>query len=279
MFFSTACQKVGLYLANSANEDDAYHAVRDIAYGGKPWQQLNVYTPSNSKAKTHPVIVFFYGGGWSQGDRTSYEFVADTLAREGFVVVIPDYAKYPEARYPDFQIDAALATRWVKDNVAEHGGDAGDLHMIGHSAGAHIGAMLLADRSFLNDVDLTPDVYRSFVGISGPYHFTPGISKFKTIFGPPENYSNMQASHFVDGDEPPMLLMHANNDTIVGYSNIERFSAAIEKAQGSVEIKRYLGIGHFLIMGQFSARLGDDKGVVADAVAFMRQHSAKSGAR
>ena len=78
-----------------------------------------------------------------------YRFVAEALARRGYVAVLPDYRVYPPARYPDFLDDGAQAVRWAKDNAARFGGDPTKIFIMGHSAGAHIAAMLTIDATWL----------------------------------------------------------------------------------------------------------------------------------
>ncbi len=58
-----------------------------------------------------PVVVFFYGGSWQNGDRGNYLFVAQALTSRGYVAVLPDYRTYPETAFPGFVDDAAAAVR------------------------------------------------------------------------------------------------------------------------------------------------------------------------
>jgi acetyl esterase/lipase len=82
----------------------------DVAYGPGARNKLDVYRPANATAAS-PVVVFFYGGNWTSGQRRDYAFVGRALAARGIVVVIPDYRLYPEVSYPDFLDDsAALAS-------------------------------------------------------------------------------------------------------------------------------------------------------------------------
>ncbi|MCI5048799.1 MAG: alpha/beta hydrolase [Rickettsiales bacterium] len=267
---STACQKIGLYLANFGNDDALYHVHGQLSYGTESWEQLDIYTPNSDGP--HPVVVFFYGGSWSSGDKESYAFVANALAQHGFATVIPDYVKYPQATYPAFQEDAARVTKWLVEHVKEYDLDVDRMHLFGHSAGAHIGMMLLANKHFLAQHDLKPSIYKSFVGLAGPYHFTPEAEQYKQIFGPPENYPAMQAGHFIDGSEPPMLLLHGADDDLVGVSNLENVRDAVIAKGGQVSAKVLPDIGHLGIMAKFSATLNIDNTVVQDTFRFFEEH-------
>ncbi|MDI7066444.1 alpha/beta hydrolase, partial [Klebsiella pneumoniae] len=96
-----------------------------------------------------PVVVFFYGGSWQNGARSDYLFVGQALTSRGFVAVLPDYRTYPDTRFPGFMEDAAAAVRWARDHAAEYGGDPSRIFLMGHSAGAHIVALLATDGHYL----------------------------------------------------------------------------------------------------------------------------------
>jgi acetyl esterase/lipase len=184
-----------------------------------------------------PVIVFFYGGSWSTGDKNMYRFVAADLAKAGYLVVIPNYIKYPDAKFPAFMDDIALATAWTYKNIAAHGGDPERLYLMGHSAGAHVAALLISDTSYLKKYDATPQIIKAFVGLSGPYAFTPDTSKLKAIFAPPSNYPAMQVPTFITGNEPPMLLLYGGDDSAVALFNLTKLADAITAKGGIVETK------------------------------------------
>ena len=116
---------------------------QSIAYAERSRHRLDVCRPRGAAAA--PVIIFFYGGAWQSGYKELYRYVAKALARRGYVAVVPDYRIYPEVCYPDFLDDGAQVVRWVKDNIARFGGDPDKLFLKGHSAGAHIAAMLSID--------------------------------------------------------------------------------------------------------------------------------------
>src|SRR3546814_12071335 len=78
-----------------------------------------------------PVVVFFHGGGWDSGDRTSYGFAGRALATEGFVAVVPDYRLVPRAHWPDFLQDGAAAVAWVQAHIASLGGGRSEERSVG----------------------------------------------------------------------------------------------------------------------------------------------------
>ncbi|HMB94824.1 MAG TPA: alpha/beta hydrolase, partial [Tepidisphaeraceae bacterium] len=149
-----------------------YSRTSDLKYGELPRQKLDVYRPRGKPAAA-PVVIFFYGGDWQSGNKSDYRFVADAFTSRGFVAVLPDYRLYPQVTFPSFVEDAALAVRWTHDNAANFGGDPRRIYLMGHSAGAHIAALLTLDEHYLKNVGLDRSAIRATAGLSGPYDFVP----------------------------------------------------------------------------------------------------------
>jgi acetyl esterase/lipase len=225
----------------------------DRAYGAEPLQKLDVYLPADPKNKQMDVIVFFYGGRWTYGTKEDYRFIGTTFAERGFLVVIPDYRKYPSVRFPQFVQDGAKALAWVSDHIFEFHGDPGRVHVVGHSAGAHIGALLAADPHYLTDEgkDRSMTIY-DFVGLAGPYAFTPDEPDLEDMFGPPEKYPSMQVITFIDGTQPPMLLLYGDKDAAVKYANLEKLEQRIKQRGGWIRSRIYPGINHTDLVGALS---------------------------
>lgn len=260
-----------LPILNAVVPTDGYHRTVDIAYGGNPRQKLDVYAPHDTAgAKLKPVVVFFYGGRWDSGDRADYRFAAEALTSQGIVTVVPDYRVYPEVRFPDFVHDAVAAVRWTKDNAARFGGDANRLYVMGHSAGAHIAALLTLDDEYLKRVGMRPRDLRGMIGLAGPYDFLPLTNETLTkIFGPEEERGRSQPVNYVNGANPPMLLLVGNQDTLVEPGNTTRLAAKIVSAGGPVQVVEFPEYGHADMVAKLAAPLrgnGDLLKAVADFV-------------
>ena len=105
-------------------QSNAEKLASDITFDEASAQKLNIWgSPAPAVHHKKPVLVFFYGGGWANGDRDHYGFAARAYANRGFVVVLPDYRKVPDVHFPAFNQDAAAAVRWVHDNIGRYGGD------------------------------------------------------------------------------------------------------------------------------------------------------------
>jgi acetyl esterase/lipase len=222
---------------------------RSIAYGKGRRGTLDVYQPPAAAAA--PVVVFFYGGAWQSGNKQIYRFVGVALARRGYVAILPDYRIFPEVRYPDFLEDGSLAVRWVKENVARFGGDPNKLFLMGHSAGAHIAAMLSLDKRWLEQVSLAPNRdIAGLIGISGPYDFLPlRDGPLKAIFG--DDPATQPISHVAPG-APPALLLTGVRDGTVDPGNSSRLVGRLHAAGVAATLVTYSRVGHFLIIAAFA---------------------------
>lgn len=228
-----SCTPLKFALVNAPAVSFEGQIKKDIRYGQEQRQLLDIYVPDNSD-KTHPVVVFFHGGRWTQGSKDQYKFVGIRLAQLGFIAVLPNTRLYPEVRFPIFVEDAALAVSWVHKNIGNYKGDI-NLFISGHSSGAHVGALMLADSSYLASYQLKPSIISGFVGLSGPYDFVPQSKDVKAIFAPPANYSKMVVTNFIDGNEPPMLLIHSREDKTAHIRNLERLANGIRQKNGSIK--------------------------------------------
>ncbi|MBC7648775.1 MAG: alpha/beta hydrolase, partial [Vitreoscilla sp.] len=147
----TACSAVDVL--NATVPTDTYRNFSDLPYGNQPRQKLDAYLPNQAKTdKTLPMVVFFYGGSWSTGDRADYRFVGEALASQGIIALVADYRLSPEVRYPVFLQDCALAMRWAFDNAQKYGADPARIFVMGHSAGAYNAAMMALDKRWLGGV-------------------------------------------------------------------------------------------------------------------------------
>ncbi len=129
--------------------------------------KLDLYLPRDKKK--FPVLVFVHGGAWRTGDRSQYEALGERFARAGVGVAIPSYRLMPRSPHPAQIEDLAAAFAWVVRNIPQHGGDPARIYLSGHSAGAHLAALLALDEKYLKKFDLAPAAIRGVIAMSGIY--------------------------------------------------------------------------------------------------------------
>lgn len=249
---------------------------RQVAEGvafGSHGQKLDIWAPEAAPSGKLPVVIFWYGGGWAKGDRAAYAFAGRALAREGFLVVVPDYRKVPQVRFPAFLEDGAEAVAWVQGNIAGHGGDPARMAFMGHSAGAWQAVMLALDTGRLASAGADPGMVRAAVGLSGPYDFYPfdkprSIAAFSQWPRPDET----QPIAFARADAPPLLLATSDADTTVRPKNANNLAARLRDLGAPVEVKNYGPLDHEEVVMALSVPFRGKGPVLADSVRFLKAH-------
>lgn len=228
-------------LANALTPRTGLTLREGLGYGPLPRHRLDLHAPADLRDDA-PLLVFFYGGGWTAGNRADYAFAARPLARLGALVAVPDYRLWPEVAWPDFIEDGALAVAFLARAEPRR-----PLLLMGHSAGALIGASLALDPRWG-----VRGATRGFAGLAGPYDFRAEEASPPTIFARAPRVMAAPPDVELRG-APSLLLLHGAADRTVGpyHSRIlaERATAAGVPAR-HVE---YPGVGHAGLLAAVAA--------------------------
>ncbi len=138
----------------------------DVAYGSAKGETLDVFPAAEPDA---PVLVFIHGGYWRSLDKSDHSFIAPAFTSEGACVVIPNYDLCPAVTIPEIVMQTVRALAWTYRNVARFGGNPKRITVIGHSAGGHLAAMMLACQWATFDPDVPLDLVKNAMSISGLY--------------------------------------------------------------------------------------------------------------
>ena len=250
---------------------------KGLAFGGHG-QTLDVWRPVGP-AEKRPVLIFWYGGGWADGNRRAYGFAARAFAKAGFVVVVPDYRKVPQIRFPAMLQDGADAVKWTRDHIADFGGDPTRIALSGHSAGAYTVAMLTLDQRWLQAVGVDPRIVKAAAPLCGPYDFYPWTSdRARAAFQDAADPAMTQPITFARADAPPMLLVTGTADTTVRPRNAIRLAARLKALGAPVDVKKYPGQTHEGIAMALSVPFRARAPVLADSVAFLKEKLAQAPA-
>ena len=269
---AAACAPLSLF-ATLAPKDPAARSARNVDYGPKPWQRLDVYGPKRAKQPA-PLAVFFYGGSWDSGRRQDYSWVGQALASRGFVTILPDYGLYPAVRYPGFLEDGALAVRWAQDHAAAFGGDPARIVLVGHSAGAYNAAMLALDRRYLTAAGVDPHSIKALAGLSGPYDFLPLTDPIaQRTFGEAADVAGTQPTAFVTSQSPPAFLATGDQDTMVYPRNTTKLAQRLREAGVEVEERHYPGVDHVRMVLALSRVFRGRAPVLDEMTAFLHAHA------
>jgi acetyl esterase/lipase len=275
VLFLSACTQVGIGVANIPAKFSDIEIKKDIAYGDHELQKLDLYIPPQAKKIPLPVIVFFYGGRWTDGSKNMYAFVGKAFTDNGFIVAIADYQKYPKVKFPVFVNDGAKAIAWVHSNIKNYGGNPDQMFVSGHSSGAHIAALVTVDERYLTAEGKNTDIIKAFSGLAGPYDFVPQADDLKDMFGPPENYPQVMPTTFIDGNEPPIQLLWGAKDEAVWERNLKLMKEKIIEKNGKVETKIYPDLDHVGIVSSLTWFLRGKAPVLDDMNKFFQEQLAQ----
>jgi arylformamidase len=232
--------------------------VRDIPYGEDPDRQaLDLYLQRAPEGTSRPVLVYLHGGGWTEGDKRSPR-KGEFFARAGYVYAAVNYRLSPKVEHPVHVQDVARALGWLHQNVAAHGGDPERIFLLGHSAGAHLAALVTTDARHLQRVGLTPSLVRGVVLLDGSGYdiglrmtSARGWSQrmFRTAFGDdPEVWADASpALHVRAGAHlPPFLLFHVQGRA-PSTRQAQVLAQRLQQAGGRAEVVPVTGRNHVTI--------------------------------
>jgi arylformamidase len=245
--------------------------MRDIAYGQHPRQRFDVYLPR--QAHGAPVIFMVHGGGWKRGDKAMASVVENKVARWapcGFIVISTNYRMLPDTGPIEQAGDVALALAAAQQKVAGWGGNPDKFIVMGHSAGAHLVALLAASpamagnagtRPWLGTIALDSAGY-DVVKVMEGRHF----SLYDEAFGSqPDYWRRASPYHQIQQAAQPVLAVCSS-----------RRRAPCPQAQAFVDRAASFGTQASVLEKQLShreinERLGADPAYTAEVENFMRR--------
>jgi arylformamidase len=123
---------------------------KDVAYSTEYHddKKLDIFKPDNNNQKL-PVLIHIHGGGWKTGDKRIQSKHGKFYSDHDIIFVNINYRLTPEVKHPIHAEDCAEAVAWVFNHIDQLGGDKNRIFISGHSAGAHLAALVGTDPSYL----------------------------------------------------------------------------------------------------------------------------------
>jgi arylformamidase len=251
--------------------------MRDVRYRETPGvaaasQSLDLYTPGPETRPAaadvqRPAMVYVHGGGWRVGDRSRVGRKAAFFTERGWVFVSVNYRLLPEGRHPANVDDVAAAIAWVHDHAAEHGIDPDAIFVMGHSAGAHLAALVATNPAPLRRAGKPLSVIKGAIPIDTLAYDVPRMLEensrmpHATVFGPdPEIRRDASPQlHVAAGTGiPPFLICYSHGmtrggDTALRAAAAEAFAAALRQAGIAADVVDGSDRDH----GAINERIGD----------------------
>lgn len=237
-------------------EDEPIVYKRDIPYTdtGNPAHLLDVYLPMEPAGEPLPVIVYFTGGGWWEGNKDAGGVHLRPYLRTGkYAGVSINYRLSGEATWPAQIHDCNAAIRWIRANAGDYGFDPGRIAVWGRSAGGHLALMtglasgvaeleggLGPHTSTSSDVAAIVNYFGvtemlAMIGQPGNYDRTdPEVFEARLIGGPLlDNRETARAASpitYISAGDPPVITLHGTADMIVPYDQATRLDRALREA-------------------------------------------------
>ncbi|MEO1746517.1 MAG: alpha/beta hydrolase [Pseudomonadota bacterium] len=231
--------------------------------------KLDVYAPENTRGgpfgRKKPVIVYIHGGGWVKGDRKRVYNQPNWLTSRGYVFVAIDYRKIPTTNIDGQVKDVLAALNWVKRNIRRYGGDNRRVVLMGHSAGAHLSALVAAQGRVGWLRGIIPNDVQAYDLIAYATKRGSIGSMFGTAFSnEPKNWIRWSPATYARraGRLPPHLVLYSRSQgerrrsISIGYANLL-------KGRGTrVEVFHGTAYSH----GAIAARLGRSGDAASQAI-------------
>lgn len=256
-----------LLLAGSAQAVEP-KVQRDIAYAGAEGdrRKLDIFSPPDGKLR--PIVFWIHGGGWRRGDKSHVQKKPQAFVDQGCVFVAANYRFVPQVTVKEMTADIAKALRWVHDHAPEFGGDPKSIYVMGHSAGAHLAALVCTDDRYLKAEGLSLAILRGCVPVDVsvydiPKRLTDGGSvtpaTITETFGANEELQRelSPAAHVAkDKQIPPFLILHVASRPETR-SQSQWLADKLQAAGVAAQVVAAVGKDH----GSINAELGlpDDK--------------------
>lgn len=140
----------------------------DLRYGQGPLQTLDIFP---ARGASRGLLMFIHGGYWRSLDKGDFSFLAPALADAGITLAMVNYDLCPRVTVGEIAEQMRQAVAWLLSHAADYGADASRLHLAGHSAGAHLVAMLFATNWKLRG--FPSSVILGGLAVSGVYDLPP----------------------------------------------------------------------------------------------------------
>jgi acetyl esterase/lipase len=224
-----------------------------IPYGPGNAQKLDIYLPSGTPARDLPVMINIHGGAWRWGYKEWMGLNAPPIIATQAIYVSVEYALAPVARYPRQLDDCTAAVAWVHKNISRYGGDPNRICIGGHSAGAHLAALVTLRRDRMDRFKLPQGVIKACLICSGAYDFRdPGIYGLpaKNAFLDDFLSSSADAGDaspitWVKGNTTPFFVTWGENDRDDAKMTAPAFLAALREQPGRAEGHMFPLLDHF----------------------------------
>ncbi len=209
------------------------------SFGSNKEQYFLCYKPE--KVRSDKVIIWVHGGGWNAGNPRFFDYVGQSVSKEGYLMISLGYRLSPKNKYPAQIEDVAKGFNAVIRYLREKNIDTSKVIVAGPSAGAHLTSILCYSKKLQEKYKIDISNIVGYVGFGGPYSFREDQSKTLSILLNQlftKGYDRREAEpvSLMSGNHIPMLLIQSRHDGLIGYECAEDFKRAADKVGNTCEI-------------------------------------------
>lgn len=243
-----------------------------------PSKELNVFYPK--KSENLPVMIFLYGGSWKSGKKEIYNFLGSRMARRDVVTVIADYPLSPDYQVDDMVKVAAQAALWTKNNISKYGGDPDEIFISGHSAGAHLAAVLATNNKHFEALGEENPIKGAVLidpaGLDMHWYLSDypeeGKKYMKAFTEDPDFWEAYSPINYLERQSIPLLILEGERTYPSISTSIDRFLEEAEEQEFEISYEFYPHKKHIPMITQFlyTGSKGYD-----DVLGFIKKESEK----
>ena len=207
---------------------------------------MDVYYPEKmDSSKVYPAMVFFFGGGWSGGDRSQFINHAKYFSKRGLICFLVDYRIKSKNNTTPFESvkDAKSVIRFIRKNASSFKVDPTKIIASGGSAGGHLAAAIaLLDGYSENTDDLSISCIPNALVLFNPvFDNGPGGYGYEKIL---DEYKNFSPLHNIKKGAPPTIVFLGSNDKHIPVETAAYYKKVMEKVGSRCDLKIYDGQSH-----------------------------------
>jgi arylformamidase len=233
----------------------------EYRYGRGPKQALDYWPAASRTNALAPLVIFVHGGGWKNGDKSNAtgQYKAPHYTGLGYAFASINYGLLPEVPVEQQAADVAKAVAYLKSNATRLGFDPNQIVLMGHSAGAHLVALVGTDPNYLRAAGLTLDALKGVIPLDGacydvPAQMSDGPKRmqdtYRDAFGtePGRQRALSPTFHAASPNAPSFLILHVERDD--GARQSAGLADALRKGGTPVQLKGFAGkglVGHLAI--------------------------------
>ncbi|WP_313538344.1 alpha/beta hydrolase [Sphingomonas sp.] len=232
----------------------AFAPKRNLAYGTAPEQKFDYYPPTVFTRSAPPLIVFVHGGGWEHGSKDNATGAAKIrhFTGNGYAFATIDYRLVPGATVEQQAQDVAAALAWLVAHARDLGFNPSRMVLMGHSAGAHLAALVATDPRYIHAQDLMLDQLRGVVLLDGAAYDVPAQMAeaggfmapiYREAFGtdPARQRALSPIAHTKGPNVLSFLILHVQRED--GMRQSEALAKALRAEGSKVELQGFEGRG------------------------------------